>query len=162
MKKILLVVSFLLILFSFTTARMSNSIVNVNVSSEKDSLNEAKKDTLIATDTTSEKEEKEEVFTKNGRVSWYGSNSHGRKTASGKKFDMNDLTAAHKTLPFGTKVKLRNPNNGKEVTITITDRGPFVKSREFDLSKAAFKQLGNLGKGTLNIVYKIIDSKTKK
>ena len=99
----------------------------------------------------------DEAFDDKGAASWYGKEWNGRTTASGEKFDTNALTAAHKSLPFGTKVKLRNPQNGKEVVVTITDRGPFVKSRIFDLSQAAFKELGDLDTGVLRLEYKVLD-----
>lgn len=89
-------------------------------------------------------------------VSWYGLAHHGKKTASGSIFDMNALTAAHKKLPFGTKVKFTNLRNGKEVVVTITDRGPFVKNRQFDLSKAAFKEISSLNQGIIQVKYEIL------
>jgi len=72
-----------------------------------------------------------------GTASWYGPGFEGRKTASGKIFHSQHLTAAHKTLKFGTKVKVTNLHNGKSVFVTITDRGPFVRGRVIDLSNAA-------------------------
>ncbi len=72
-----------------------------------------------------------------GQASWYGGKFHGRKTASGEVYDMNQMTAAHKTLPFGTIVRVKNLKNGKTVQVRINDRGPFVKGRIIDLSQAA-------------------------
>ena len=83
--------------------------------------------------------------TKCGKASWYGPGFNGRTTANGEIFDENKMTAAHKTLPFGTKVKVKH--NGKSVVVTINDRGPFVKGRIIDLSKAAAGQLGLIKKG---------------
>ncbi|MCO6564306.1 MAG: septal ring lytic transglycosylase RlpA family protein [Apibacter sp.] len=97
-----------------------------------------------------------EKSTLSGRVSWYGGKFHGRLTSSGERYNMNDFTAAHKTLPFGTKVKIINPKNGKEVIVRITDRGPFVPKREFDLSKAAFAELTSLTTGVINVNYEIL------
>lgn len=77
-----------------------------------------------------------------GMASWYGSAFQGRRTASGERFDMNQLTAAHKTLPLGTVVQVRNPLNGKTVDVTINDRGPFIKGRIIDLSYRAALALG--------------------
>ena len=82
-----------------------------------------------------------------GKVSWYGGRFHGRRTASGEKFDMHDLTAAHKTLPFGTRVKVRDLGTGKEVEVRINDRGPHVRGRIIDLSRAAALALGVLHAG---------------
>ena len=92
-----------------------------------------------------------------GKASWYGDQFHGKKTASGKTYDMYELTAAHKTLPFGTKVKITNQRNGKSVVVEVNDRGPFVKTRQFDLSKEAFKTIGNLDRGLMPIDYEVIN-----
>ena len=85
-------------------------------------------------------------------VSWYGSNFHGRKTASGEIFDQNGYTAAHKTLPLGTYLFLTNPENRQWVTVRINDRGPYWEDRELDVSKAAADVLGmkEVGVTTLN------------
>ena len=77
-----------------------------------------------------------------GRASWYGADFQGRRTASGERFDMHAFTAAHKTLPFGTRVLVRNPRNGKQVVVRINDRGPFSRDRIIDLSHAAARRLG--------------------
>lgn len=82
-------------------------------------------------------------FKKSVHASYYHDKFNGKKTASGKKFDNNKYTAAHKTLPFGTKVKVTNIASGKSVIVEVIDRGPFVKSREIDLSKRAFMQIAN-------------------
>ena len=76
-----------------------------------------------------------------GMASWYGPGFHGRPTASGGVYDQRDLTAAHRKLPFGTKVKVTNLDNGKSVEVEINDRGPFKKNRIIDLSAAAAKAL---------------------
>jgi rare lipoprotein A len=76
-----------------------------------------------------------------GLASWYGADFHGRRTASGARYDMNELTAAHKTLPFGTLLRVVNEQTGKAVLVEVTDRGPFVKRRVVDLSRAAAKFL---------------------
>ena len=72
-----------------------------------------------------------------GKASWYGPRFHGRRTSSGERFDMNALTAAHPTLAFGTKVRVLNEANGREVVVRINDRGPHIRDRIIDLSKAA-------------------------
>jgi rare lipoprotein A len=87
-----------------------------------------------------------------GRASWYGLAFHGRKTANGEKFDMNALTAAHPTLPFGTRVVVRNPSNGRSVTVRINDRGPYTGGRIIDLSFAAARAIGIVGFGTKTVV----------
>ena len=84
------------------------------------------------------------------KCSYYTYPFHGRKTASGERYNMYDYTAAHKTLPFGTKVKITNLKNNKSVIVRITDRGPFIKGREIDLSLVAFQAIGNTKSGVLN------------
>lgn len=76
-----------------------------------------------------------------GVASWYGSTHHGRLTASGEPFDMNAMTAAHRTLPFGTRIRVTNDGNGRSVERTVTDRGPFVKGRILDVSQRAARGL---------------------
>ena len=90
-------------------------------------------------------------FTQTGVASWYGSNFHGKNTASGETYNQKSLTAAHKTLPFNTLVRVRNMDNGKTVVVRINDRGPFKKNRIIDLSKKAATQLGMAGVGTANV-----------
>jgi len=80
-------------------------------------------------------------FKTNVHASYYHDKFNGRRTASGQKFDNNKLTAAHKTLKFGTKLKVTNPKNQKSVIVTVNDRGPFTKGREIDLSKKAFFEI---------------------
>lgn len=81
-------------------------------------------------------------------VSWYGPGFHGKLTASGERYDMDAMTCAHKNLPFGTKLLLKNLENGKSARVVVNDRGPFVRGRDIDLSRAAAKRLGILGPGT--------------
>ncbi|MBR5096408.1 MAG: septal ring lytic transglycosylase RlpA family protein [Treponema sp.] len=95
---------------------------------------------------------------KNSAVaSYYADKYHGRKTSNGEIFNMYDLTAAHKTLPFNTKVKVTNLSNGKSVIVRINDRGPFVKGREIDLSKAAAVKIGMIKSGTAKVSLEILD-----
>ena len=82
-----------------------------------------------------------------GLASWYGEQFHGRKTASGERFDSTDFTAAHRDLPFGSRVCVRSSVTGKSVVVRINDRGPFAPGRVIDLSKAAAQELGMLGLG---------------
>ncbi len=82
-----------------------------------------------------------------GMASWYGGNFHGRRTANGETYNMNALTAAHKTLPFGTRVRVTNTRNGDSVVVRINDRGPFVGGRVIDLSRAAASQIGVTSSG---------------
>jgi rare lipoprotein A len=83
-----------------------------------------------------------------GGASWYGPGFHGKKAASGERFNQNAMTAAHRSLPFGTVVKVTNQKTGKSIKVTINDRGPFHKGRIIDLSKAAAVKLGIQKAGT--------------
>jgi rare lipoprotein A len=89
-------------------------------------------------------------------ASYYAKNLHHRKTASGERFDNYAMTAAHKSLPFGSKVKVTNLNNGKSVTVRINDRGPFVKGRIIDLTRAAFSQIADLDKGVVKVQIRVL------
>ncbi|MCD9526174.1 septal ring lytic transglycosylase RlpA family protein [Photobacterium carnosum] len=91
-----------------------------------------------------------------GKASYYANMFQGRKTANGQIFDQGKLTAAHRTLPFGTKVKVTNINNHKSVIVTINDRGPFIRGRIIDLSSSAFKAIGNPRTGVLNVTMEIL------
>ena len=93
---------------------------------------------------------------KTSYVSYYHEKFNGKKTASGDVFSNKKLTAAHRTLPFGTKVRLMNPKTQKSVVVTINDRGPFHSSRAMDVSKAAFDSIGNPSAGTMAIEYQVI------
>ncbi|MDF3863237.1 septal ring lytic transglycosylase RlpA family protein [Pseudomonas denitrificans (nom. rej.)] len=83
-----------------------------------------------------------------GTASYYGKAHHGKRTASGERFNQNALTAAHRTLPFGTRVRVTNLDNGRSVVVRINDRGPFGRGRIIDVSKAAAEQLNMLRSGT--------------
>lgn len=87
-----------------------------------------------------------------GLASWYGGKFHGRRTASGEIYDKTAFTAAHKTLPFGTLVRVRSLRTGKEVVVRINDRGPYVKKRVIDLSGAAASALGFKSRGVSSVV----------
>lgn len=88
------------------------------------------------------------AFAQCGKASWYGPGFHGRKTANGEKFNMGALTAAHKSMPFGTKLRVTNKRNGKSVVVRVNDRGPFVRGRMLDLSKAAAGRIGMISTGS--------------
>jgi rare lipoprotein A len=90
-------------------------------------------------------------FEQKGRASWYGRMFHGRKTASGEKFNMNAMTAAHRTLPLASWVRVTNEANQKSVVVKINDRGPYVKGRVIDLSYAAAAKLGMRSDGTQKV-----------
>ncbi|WP_152220638.1 septal ring lytic transglycosylase RlpA family protein [Pseudomonas sp. SCB32] len=86
-----------------------------------------------------------------GTASYYGKAHHGKRTASGERFNQNTLTAAHRTLAFGTRVKVTNLENGRSVVVRINDRGPFGRGRIIDVSKAAAEQLNMLRSGTARV-----------
>lgn len=90
-------------------------------------------------------------------ASWYGPGFHGRLTANGEIFDQNALTAAHKELPFGTKLKITNLMNGKSTIVKINDRGPFIEGRQLDLSKAAAKEIDMILDGVIKVNMEIIN-----
>lgn len=91
-------------------------------------------------------------FHESGRASWYGRAFHGRKTANGEVFNMHDYTAAHPTLPFGTRVQVRSMRTGKSVVVRINDRGPYSGKRVIDLSYAAARKLGMVSEGEDQVV----------
>jgi rare lipoprotein A len=95
--------------------------------------------------------------TQTGIASWYGPGFHGNATASGTIYDQQDLTAAHQTLPLGTRVMVTNLDNGKSLEVTVNDRGPFAKGRILDLSYASAQALGAIGPGTSPVRIEVID-----
>jgi rare lipoprotein A len=94
-----------------------------------------------------------------GNISWYGAQFHGHRTASGRIFDMNKLTCAHRTLPFGTRIQVENPRNGKVVVVEVIDRGPYAGGRVMDISREAARQLGTLLGGISYVNCLVIDEK---
>ena len=92
-----------------------------------------------------------------GTASYYGSKHHGKKTASGRVFNKHEMTTAHRSIPFGKKVKITNTSNGKSAIFTVTDRGPFVKGRIADVSQAGALALGFFSKGVTQIKLEILD-----
>ncbi len=100
------------------------------------------------------------IYKKNAHASYYHNKFNGRRTASGKKFDNNKYTAAHKKLPFGTIVKVTNEANGKSVVVEINDRGPFSKVREIDLSRRAFMDItSNKNSGVVIVKIEVVEEK---
>ena len=91
-----------------------------------------------------------------GTASYYGKRFHGRTTANGERFNMNAMTAAHKSLPFGTKGKVTNRNNGKSVIVRINDRGPYHGNRVIDLSRGAAAKIGMLNSGTARVSIQVL------
>ena len=96
-------------------------------------------------------------YIESGKASFYGIKFQSKKTASGEIFDQSAFTAAHKKLPFGTKVNVTNINNGKSVLVKINDRGPFVRGRIIDLSRSAFSRIGNTNAGVIDVKIEVVD-----
>lgn len=92
-----------------------------------------------------------------GVASWYGPDFHGKLTANGEEYDMHGLTAAHRTLPFNTLVKVRNTSSGETVVVRINDRGPYAKNRIIDLSRGAAEEIGMIGSGTAAVELYLVE-----
>jgi rare lipoprotein A len=92
-----------------------------------------------------------------GVASYYGRRFNGRLTANGETFDMNAMTAAHRTLPFGSMVRVTNPRNGKSVVVRVNDRGPFVEGREIDISRAAAEEIGLINRGHGEVELELVE-----
>ena len=111
----------------------------------------------LLTSCSSTKNASGKTYKKNAEVSYYADKFNGNKTASGEKFSNSNLTAAHRTLAFGTKLKVTNTANNKSIIVKVNDRGPQKKSRELDLSKRAFMEItDNKNHGTLKVDIEII------
>lgn len=96
-----------------------------------------------------------------GMASWYGPKFHGKLTANGEQYDMDQLTAAHRTLPFNSIVKVKNIANGQSVLVRINDRGPFAKDRIIDLSKKAARKIEMIGPGTAKVALTLMNDSLK-
>ena len=135
-----------------TSLALNSTLVNQpKVSNKKEEKTVLGKLSSVASNTVSK-------FKQNGTASWYGRQFHGRKTASGDTFDMNGLTAAHRTLPMNCYIKVTNKDNGKSVVVKVNDRGPFHGNRVVDLSYGAAKAIGITQKGTGNVIIERVDA----
>jgi rare lipoprotein A len=99
----------------------------------------------------------QETLLGRGSASYYAAKFHGRRTANGETFNNRAMTAAHRTLPFGTRVRVTNPSSGASVVVRINDRGPFTKGRMIDVSRAAAEQLGLIARGHATVELALID-----
>lgn len=116
-----------------------------------------KQDSIVDDSLTISGNYRYKLFKKNAHASYYADRLNGRRTASGKIFNNSKYTAAHKKLPFGTKVRVRNEANGKSVIVEINDRGPFTKGRDIDLTKTAFfKIAGTRFGGSLSVTLEVV------
>ena len=95
-------------------------------------------------------------YTEEGNASWYGNPFHGRRASNGETYDMHKLTAAHRTLPFETMVRVTNLSNNKSTVVRITDRGPFVENRVIDLSMAAAREIESIGPGVVRVRLEVL------
>ncbi len=91
------------------------------------------------------------AFQQNGMASYYGPDLHGRRTASGERFNQQAFTAAHRTAPFGSRLQVTNITNGRSVVVRVNDRGPFIRGRIVDVSTVAARQLGMVGRGIARV-----------
>lgn len=96
-------------------------------------------------------------WSEEGEASWYGPGFHGKRTASGEVYNMEAMTAAHRRLPFGTRIRVRNLDNGRAAEVRINDRGPFAHGRILDLSRAAARELGVLGPGVARVRLELVE-----
>lgn len=96
-----------------------------------------------------------------GKASYYSNNLHGRRMSNGQVYNKNDFTCAHRTLPFGTRLKVTNPRSGKTITVRVADRGPFVRGRIIDLSYAAARALGIISSGVGYVRIEVMRNKTE-
>jgi rare lipoprotein A len=92
-----------------------------------------------------------------GHASWYGPGFHGRLTANGERYNQYGMTAAHRTLPFGTRMRVTNLANGRSVVVRVNDRGPYIYGRELDLSKGAAQIIGLMGSGTGRVRMEVLN-----
>ncbi len=161
MKK-LVAMLFLLVIIGLVYGQGPSVIKEKGIIS-KDTIKKDKTNLLPSTtikDTVFDPNVKYVLYKKNGHASYYADKFHGRRTASGQRFDMHKMTAAHKKLPFGTKIRVTNESNGKSVIVEVNDRGPFVKSREIDLSKKAFMEISSSkGAGSMKVTIETIVKK---
>ncbi|MDR6844892.1 septal ring lytic transglycosylase RlpA family protein [Flavobacterium granuli] len=151
MKKI---ITLLFLLANFGLVSGQSAIINSKkFSINKDTVKKVKvvekefSPATIAPDTATVETGKFVFFKKNAHASYYHDKFNGKKTASGKRFDNQKLTAAHRKFPFGTKLRITNEDNGKSVIVEVTDRGPFARGREIDLSKKAFMDIASNKRG---------------
>ncbi|MBO1530203.1 septal ring lytic transglycosylase RlpA family protein [Psychrobacter sp. F1192] len=133
-----------------TSLALSSSLLASDTSEVSNDEDVLERLTAVASNSVSK-------FKQTGLASWYGRKFHGRKTASGETFDMNALTAAHRSLPLNCYVKVTNKTNGKSVVVKVNDRGPFTGNRVLDLSYGAAKRLGITNKGVGNVSIERVD-----
>lgn len=160
MKKRIISILFLALLSIVTSSFIIKSLVNKTnqepKKTVKDTIKSPKKAGQELLVDSIQVQSKFKFFKKSAHASYYANRFHGRRTASGRRYDKDKLTAAHKSLPFGTFVRVTNEANGKSVVVEITDRGPFVRGREIDLSRKAFYTIANSsGAGYIKVTLEV-------
>ena len=143
--------------FSLSQNGMHLSEISAHFNPFYNSAEAAQRENKITSETPSENNNDLSLVGE-GKASYYSDQFHGRRTANGETFNMNKLTAAHPSLPFGTWVRVTNMHNGKDVVVRINDRGPFVKGRIIDLSIHAAKELGIIQSGTVKVKLEALGS----
>ncbi|PWW82481.1 septal ring lytic transglycosylase RlpA family lipoprotein [Prosthecochloris marina] len=138
---------------------IQTGISAVSAPSDLDNPLQLKHDSLAAPDAA--KELGKLFMVTEGKASYYADRFHGRLTANGERFNMHELTAAHKSLPFGSMVRVTNLSNGKKVLVRINDRGPYIKGRIIDLSLEAAKEIDLLQKGVTNVRIEVYEGNSK-
>ena len=157
-KKNILLSAFTITFLFFLTYVMSQQVRSTEPKITQDTIKNNKTGLILPIDSVfTDNGLKLKPYKKNAHASYYADKFTGRKTADGSRFDNNKYTAAHKKLPFGTRIKVTNEANGKFVIVKITDRGPFVKTRELDLSKRAFMDITrSKGAGAMKVTIETI------
>ncbi|SHL28378.1 septal ring lytic transglycosylase RlpA family protein [Flavobacterium saccharophilum] len=157
-KKNILLSAFTITFLSCVTYVMSQQVRSTEPKITQDTIKNNKTGLILPIDSVfTDNGLKLKPYKKNAHASYYADKFTGRKTADGSRFDNNKYTAAHKKLPFGTRIKVTNEANGKFVIVKITDRGPFVKTRELDLSKRAFMDITrSKGAGAMKVTIETI------
>ena len=157
-KKNILLSAFTITFLSCVTYVMSQQVRSIEPKITQDTIKNNKAGLILPIDSVfTDNGLKLKPYKKNAHASYYADKFTGRKTADGSRFDNNKYTAAHKKLPFGTRIKVTNEANGKFVIVKITDRGPFVKTRELDLSKRAFMDITrSKGAGAMKVTIETI------
>lgn len=158
--KTIIVATFAAVMLSGFALRSEKSgTYTAEVKIENDTLKVATVDTVVVDELESDEKYVYVPFKKNAHASYYHDKFNGKKTASGQRFSNKKYTAAHKTFPFGTMLRLTNETNGKSVLVEVTDRGPFSASREIDITKKAFDELSGRGKGSVDVTIEIAEEK---
>jgi len=155
-KTTILLLSFIALVFSSAFSDMDRNFQKTPIVQSKAYLDSVKK-VIVADSLKILEAKKYKLHKKNAHASYYADRFTGRKTASGKIFDNKKYTAAHRKFPFGTKLRITNESNGKWVIVEVTDRGPFTKGKEIDLTKKAFMEIASSKYGGyLNVTIEIL------